>query len=90
MIKVLKEKVKVKVYGEKVTVKEKVKARVKAKKGVGNELNLRKERQSAGIGARILARMVTTASLTTHQIVRTGKTDGASGIKNVVSGTSRV
>ena len=86
-IKVLKEKVKEK---EDVGEKVKVKARVKAKRGFANGLNLRSARPSAGIGTRILAHMATTASLTTRQTVKTGRMDGANGIKNVVLGTSRV
>ena len=76
--------------GEKAKVKEKVKARVKAKRGVANENNPHSAHPSARIGTRILARLATAASLITHQTVKTGRTDGANGIKNVVLGTSRV
>ena len=70
--------------------KEKVKAMVKAKREVANENNPHSAHPSARIGTRLLARLATAASLTTHQTAKTGRTDGANGIKNVVLGTSRV
>ena len=76
--------------GEKAKVKEKVKARVEATGEVANENNPHSAHPRARIGIRILARLATAASLTTHQIVRTGKTDGANGIKSVDSGISQV
>ena len=90
-IKVQKEKEKEKEDdGEKAKVKEKVRARVKAKRGEENESNPHSVHLNARIGIQTLALLATTVCLITRQTVKTGKTDGASGIKNVALGTSRV